>query len=66
MEYRTCKKCGNKVLLDKYCSYKCLEENAKKEGKSTEEAMEEMQKDVTEVYEKVQNKGKGEGKDKQV
>ena len=51
-----CDKCKNEILLDKWCSYECLKDKAKEEGRSIDSLLFEMMK-VTEALQDAGNKG---------
>lgn len=51
-----CEKCGQVVLLNRYCSLECLRDLAEKEGKPIEAALEEMYNDAIEVQKLLKGK----------
>jgi hypothetical protein len=59
---KICDKCGNEILLDKWCSYDCLKEKAEKEGRSIEDLLVEMMI-VTEELQNETDQTKNEGGD---
>ena len=44
--FPTCEKCGEDIVLGKWCSYKCLEEEAERKGVSPDVLLKEMENDA--------------------
>ncbi len=59
IENKICKKCGQEILLDKWCSYDCLKERAEKENKSVEQLLYEMMGVAEALQNEDNNKNEG-------